>query len=112
LAGEQRGNLQFKKTNLISAGVLSFGMLLAACGPATVAEPAASPPPTPLQVAETVPPTVAFTATTPPATPTNIPTPTAELVVDNCVDCHADKDRLIDTADAVMEVTSENEGEG
>lgn len=36
----------------------------------------------------------------------------AELAPDTCTDCHTDKDMLIDTADPVEEVISENEGEG
>ncbi len=31
---------------------------------------------------------------------------------DYCLDCHADKEQLIDTADPVVEVVSENEGAG
>ncbi len=104
--------MQFRKMGFFIACALFLGVSLAACGPASVAEPANPPSPTPLLAVDTAEPTVAVTATTPPATPTDIPTPTEEPVVDNCVDCHADKDRLIDTADAVMEVISENEGEG
>ena len=38
---------------------------------------------------------------------------TAEPVpVDNCLDCHTNKDLLIQTADPEEEVISENEGEG
>jgi hypothetical protein len=36
----------------------------------------------------------------------------AEPQVDNCVECHIDQQTLIDTADPVAEVESENEGEG
>ena len=36
----------------------------------------------------------------------------AEPQVDNCVECHTDQQILIDTADPVAEVASENEGEG
>ena len=36
----------------------------------------------------------------------------AEPRVDNCVECHTDQQMLIDTADPVEEVVSENEGEG
>ena len=36
----------------------------------------------------------------------------AEPQVDNCVECHTDQQTLIDTADPVAEVESENEGEG
>ena len=35
-----------------------------------------------------------------------------EPQVDNCVECHVDQQALIDTADPVEEVVSENEGEG
>jgi hypothetical protein len=44
------------------------------------------------------------------------PEPTEEVAaepqVDNCVECHTDQQTLIDTADPVEEVASENEGEG
>ena len=44
------------------------------------------------------------------------PEPTEEVAVepqvDNCVECHTDQQTLIDTADPVAEVESENEGEG
>ena len=35
-----------------------------------------------------------------------------EPAVDNCVECHTDQQALVDTANPVEEVTSENEGEG
>lgn len=50
-----------------------------------------------------------------------IPTPTEETAVlptatpepvDECLICHVNKDELIQTADPVEEVISENEGEG
>ena len=104
--------MQSRIKDLLIVSVLFLGLLLAACGPASVAEPTNPPEPTPLPAVDTVEPTVAFTATSPPATPTDIPTPTEEPVVDNCVDCHTDKDQLVDTADPVLEVISENEGEG
>lgn len=43
----------------------------------------------------------------PPAEPTGEPVP-----IDNCLDCHTNKDLLIQTADPEEEVISENEGEG
>lgn len=43
----------------------------------------------------------------PPIEPTEEPVP-----VDNCLDCHTNKDLLIQTADPEEEVISENEGEG
>lgn len=36
----------------------------------------------------------------------------AEPQVDNCVECHTDQQTLIDTADPIAEIVSENEGEG
>jgi hypothetical protein len=36
----------------------------------------------------------------------------AEPDVDNCLECHTDQQTLIDTADPVADVISENEGEG
>ena len=36
----------------------------------------------------------------------------AEPQVDNCVECHTDQQTLIDNADPVAEIESENEGEG
>ena len=43
--------------------------------------------------------------------------PTVEAIaepvpIDNCLDCHTNKDLLIQTADPEEEVISENEGEG
>ena len=41
------------------------------------------------------------------------PTPTSEPeMVNHCLDCHTDKDRLISTAKPEEEVVSENEGAG
>jgi hypothetical protein len=51
-----------------------------------------------------------------PAEEAPAPEPTEEVAeepqVDNCVECHTDQQTLIDTADPVAEVVSENEGEG
>lgn len=44
--------------------------------------------------------------------PTATPTPTPSPVPNPCLDCHTNKERLIDTADPEEEVISENEGEG
>lgn len=80
---------------------------LVACGEETAVpeEPAASE----AAVETAVPPTDE------PATPEPIVVPTliAEIAaVDSCLECHTDKDRLIDTADPEEEVITENEGEG
>jgi len=48
---------------------------------------------------------------TPEPTEVVVDTPEAE-VVDYCVDCHTEKEQLIDTAKPVVEVVSENEGAG
>ncbi|MBC8334025.1 MAG: hypothetical protein ISR59_07280 [Anaerolineales bacterium] len=47
----------------------------------------------------------------------NTPVPTAALLIEpdiqnNCLDCHTDKERLIDNAKPILEVISENEGAG
>jgi hypothetical protein len=73
--------------------------LLGGCRGETVDNEVAAVPPTSLPTATAVPPTLE---------PTLVPTP----VPDPCLDCHIDKDRLIDTADPQEEVISENEGEG
>ena len=47
-------------------------------------------------------------------------TPTATMIaenilaetVNNCLECHTDKERLIDNAKPILEVVSENEGAG
>ena len=54
------------------------------------------------------------TAVAPTATATEDPPPlpTEEIPVDKCLDCHTDKDMLIQTADPEEEVISENEGAG
>ena len=56
-------------------------------------------------VVETV--TAVLPTTEPTAEPTEEPVP-----LDNCLDCHTNKDLLIQTADPEEEVISENEGEG
>ncbi|MBK8900423.1 MAG: hypothetical protein IPM53_04505 [Anaerolineaceae bacterium] len=51
------------------------------------------------------------TAVSPTAEPLTEPTE-EPAPVDNCLDCHTNKDLLIQTADPEEEVISENEGEG
>ncbi|MGD2026903.1 MAG: hypothetical protein PVI99_03725 [Anaerolineales bacterium] len=75
-------------------------MLLTACGTAAQT--------TPTQFLEEQ--TEVEVATTP-TTETALPTDTPEIV-DECLNCHADKRRLIDTAKPEEEVIVENEGAG
>lgn len=49
---------------------------------------------------------------TPEPTEVVVETPEVEEVVDYCVDCHTEKEQLIDTAKPIVEVVSENEGAG
>lgn len=56
-------------------------------------------------VVETV--TAVLPTAEPTAEPTEEPAP-----IDNCLDCHTNKDLLIQTADPEEEVINENEGEG
>ena len=72
---------------------------------------ACQPEEEPAPIAAAVSPQVQLTDI-PTQTPTEVaPTETAEIV-DQCLLCHADQQRLIDTADPVVEVVSENEGAG
>ncbi len=82
--------------------VLVVAVLLAGCGTAVAIPP-------PQVIAQTdLEPTASL------STPTTQPAATLELPPepDYCLDCHIDKQQLIDTADPVAEVASENEGEG
>lgn len=94
-----------KMINLLVSLLLLWGTLvLAGCQTAesdTVEEVANAEP----ELLETA------TAVSPTEEP--LPEPAAEPIpVDNCLDCHTNKDLLIQTADPEEEVISENEGEG
>ncbi|MEW6648992.1 MAG: hypothetical protein AB1453_02250 [Chloroflexota bacterium] len=75
-------------------GLAGLLVLLSAC--------ARSPQPTPQ--AETEQPTI------PAASPS--PVVTAAAQVDYCLECHTDKDRLIETAKPALEAVVESQGDG
>jgi hypothetical protein len=95
-------------TKMVCFGV-SLLLLLATLGLASCQSAGSEAPDEVAQVE----PVLVETATA--VSPTEVPTsePTLEPVpVDNCLDCHTNKDLLIQTADPEEEVISENEGEG
>jgi hypothetical protein len=89
--------ISIKRIFLISLGVLVTALLVNACG-----GPAAQTPET-----ETIAEVPVSTETQALILPTDVP-----VVVDECVACHSDKQRLIDTASPEEEVEEENEGAG
>ena len=99
-----------KKISLLISLLLLLGtLLLTSCQTAesetidtAAVESVADAEPVLMETATAVWPTEA-----PPAEFTAEPVP-----VDNCLDCHTNKDLLIQTADPEEEVISENEGEG
>ncbi len=97
------------KTNLSIFIVSTLALLLTAligCGPEVSPEAVEAPASFGVEVvmAEEVEVT---------AVPTMSPAVITETVaVDYCLDCHTDKEMLIDTAEPEEEVISENEGEG
>jgi mono/diheme cytochrome c family protein len=83
-------------------------VLLAGCSSAVTPSPTVTNPPAEPTVAAPSP-TVAQAA----ATATTAPTATEEIAeVDQCVECHTDKDQLISTAKVEEEVEDESEGAG
>ena len=103
------------KKNLLFIAIGVLILALAACSPeGEPAEEAVAAAPTKV-IADTPAPTdtVAPTATVPPTiAPTEAPEEVAMADASQCLDCHADKDRLIQTAAPVVEVASESSGPG
>ncbi len=101
------------------AGLLSYVVLFSAIMAMVFALAGCGPEELPSESGEAVA-EVVLEPTAAPATPTDeatvTPEPVAEVVEppepDTCLDCHTDKDLLIDTADPEEEVINENEGEG
>ena len=85
--------------------LLATAVLATACGSGTPTGDAVALQPGDLEPTAVAPAPTEETAV--PPTPTSEPPPT-----DECLICHVDKDELIQTADPVEEVISENEGEG
>ncbi len=101
----EQAKYPYKMTNLLVSLLLLMGtLLLAGCQTAESdpAEEVAVAEPEIVETATAVPPTEE-----PPAEIAAEPVP-----VDNCLDCHSNKDLLIQTADPEEEVINENEGEG
>ncbi len=91
-------------------GLLVSLLLLVGVVAVTGCQTADSNPP---EVVANVEPVLLETATAVSPTEEPITDPTAEPVpIDNCLDCHTNKELLIQTADPEQEVISENEGEG
>jgi len=99
------------KTNLSIFILLTLALLLTAligCGPEVAPEEEEVEAPTSFGVEVAMAEEVEVTAV-PTSTPAAI---TETMAVDYCLDCHTNKEMLIDTADPEEEVISENEGEG
>ena len=101
--------------------ILAIGLAVSGCSKPV--EVATNQPEAPQQATETMIPEEPDTPIPPTFTP-DMPDPTEEAVVvvetaavdygpsSACIDCHLDKQMLIDTADPEVVVESESEGEG
>jgi hypothetical protein len=102
----EQAKYPYKTTSLLASLLLLLGtLLLAGCQTAesdTVEEVALNAEP---ELVEMV--TAVLSTEEPQSDPAADPVP-----VDNCLDCHSNKDLLIQTADPEEEVIRENEGEG
>ena len=95
---------------LKTAGFLVSLLLLIGVVALAGCQPADSNPP---EVVANVEPVLLETATAVAPTEEPVTDPTAEPIpIDNCLDCHTNKELLIQTADPEEEVIKENEGAG
>lgn len=115
-----------EKKNRLGGLCLLLILLFTACSPTGVAVEPTSTPPGAMQLPADTPteaanPTSEIQSVTPPSEETSQPddqgnwqieTEEAAENVSACVECHTDQAMLIDTADPVEEVKSENEGAG
>ena len=100
------------KTNLSILIFLTLALLLTAligCGPDAAPEEEEVEASAPIGVEVAMAEELVEETAVPTSTPAVI---TETMTVDYCLDCHTNKDMLIDTADPEEEVISENEGEG
>jgi hypothetical protein len=94
-------------------GMVMLGLLLAACGQAVTPAATLTPDTRPTATVRAATPTPDPNATkTPTVTPTATTEPTATQVVDNCVECHTNKDNLVSHLKPTAAVVQESEGAG
>lgn len=92
-------------------GAVLLTIMLTACGQAAAPMVTKTPDTRPTATARAATPTLDPNAT---STPTRTPTaaPTATQAVDNCVDCHTNKDNLVNHLKPTEVVVVESEGAG